>query len=211
MKPMQLLSKSAIITKLFSTKGVSWMIFLMLFGAHTLFLSTQIKGLALIISSLMILLMAIGYYAIHKRDDIKVAYRLSHHTIHQTIDFTLNDLVILASCTTGTLVVFFIIRLTELPSILVLTGLTLFVSLIKRFIKCKFFIYSDFAFYAGAFVGSTHMVIGSMNYDYIGFAGLLAGILYVLSKNVLIGVGGRLGSFAFISVYVIYTLSFLWR
>ncbi len=208
---MSVLFKSSFKTKLLSTKGVSWMIFLLLFGAHFLFLSTQIVEVNRLIISLLVFFLFVGYYAIHKRDDIKVAYRLSHHSIHNRIDFTLNDLVILASCTTGALVTFFAINVTVLPSVLVLSGLTLMVSLIKRFIKNELFDYSDFAFYAGAFVGSTKIVIGAMDYGFITAAGLLVGILYVLSKNALIGVGGRLGSFAFISLNIVYLFLHLFR
>lgn len=208
---MSLLFKSSFKTKLLSTKGVSWMIFLLLLGAHLLFLSIQLVDVNLLIISSLIFFLFVGYYAIHKRDDVKLAYRLSHHSIHKTIYFTLNDLVILISCTVGALATFFAINISEFPAVLVLSGLTLMVSIIKRFIKSQLFIYSDFAFYAGAFVGgSTQDIAGAMDYGFIGFAGLLTGILYVLSKNVLVGVGGRLGSFAFISVYIVYAISYFW-
>ncbi len=55
------------------------------------------------------------------------------------------------------------------------------------------------AIYCGAFVGMSSSLILD-NLFLVSVAGLLSGIVYVASKNVLNGIGGKMGTIAFISV-----------
>ena len=64
------------------------------------------------------------------------------------------------------------------------------------------------ALYCGAFVGMTSVSIGAA-YGFILLAGLAAGILYVLSSNTYVGVGGKLGTVAFGGVDFIFLISLI--
>ncbi|GGG45973.1 hypothetical protein [Bizionia arctica] len=64
------------------------------------------------------------------------------------------------------------------------------------------------AIYCGTFIGMSSMEISS-SWNFVLAAGVLSGIYYILSKNLYIGIGGKLGTIAFggvISVSLIYWL-----
>ena len=61
------------------------------------------------------------------------------------------------------------------------------------------------AIYCGSFVGMTTSFI-SQGYLFILLAGIATGLLYVLSKNTFIGVGGKLGTMAFGGVVIAFFL-----
>lgn len=58
------------------------------------------------------------------------------------------------------------------------------------------------AIYCGSLVGmSSSLVLG--NVWVVGLAGLVAGVLYLFAENVFKGVGGKLGTIAFVSVVLV--------
>lgn len=58
----------------------------------------------------------------------------------------------------------------------------------------------DFSFYTGIFVGSSTLFQLQHSHPLtIAIAGSIAGLLFVISKNTMIGIGGRLGTFAFLA------------
>jgi hypothetical protein len=64
------------------------------------------------------------------------------------------------------------------------------------------------AIYCGAFVGMSSTTIAP-SISFIAAAGILAGGFYMFSKNLFIGVGGKLGTIAFASVVIIYFIHWL--
>lgn len=64
------------------------------------------------------------------------------------------------------------------------------------------------AIYCGAFVGMSSVEI-SPSVGFIVTAGVLTGVFFMLSKNLFLGIGGKLGSIAFLGVVVIYLLNWL--
>ncbi len=64
------------------------------------------------------------------------------------------------------------------------------------------------AIYCGSFIGMTAPLI-AQGYSFIFGAGIVGGILYVLSKNTFIGVGGKLGTVAFGGVVLTFLILFL--
>jgi len=65
------------------------------------------------------------------------------------------------------------------------------------------------AIYCGCFVGMSHKSIAP-DYVFIGVAGILSGLVLVMTKNVFQGVSGKLGSIAFggvtLAAFVMYIL-----
>ncbi|WP_330487000.1 hypothetical protein [Tenacibaculum sp. FZY0031] len=57
------------------------------------------------------------------------------------------------------------------------------------------------AMYCGCFVGMSQKHV-AIDYSFIIIAGIIAGIFYMLSKNLFHGVGGKLGTLAFGSVVI---------
>ncbi|WP_211321924.1 hypothetical protein [Tenacibaculum gallaicum] len=57
------------------------------------------------------------------------------------------------------------------------------------------------AMYCGCFVGMSQKHI-AIDYSFIIIAGSIAGIFYMFSKNLFLGVGGKLGTVAFGSVVI---------
>ncbi len=62
------------------------------------------------------------------------------------------------------------------------------------------------AIYCGAFVGMSSTEI-SPSITFAIAAGSITGILYMLSKNLFLGLGGKLGTIAFIGVAVVYLIN----
>lgn len=62
--------------------------------------------------------------------------------------------------------------------------------------------------YTGAFVGMSAPTLFT-HWAFSLFAGALAGLIYVWGEHSLLGVGGRLGAFAFIAVGIIFFVQFL--
>ncbi|MFN2261457.1 MAG: hypothetical protein ABR595_05285, partial [Psychroflexus sp.] len=62
--------------------------------------------------------------------------------------------------------------------------------------------------YCGAFVGMTAPEVAS-GYSFIIFASLLTGILFIASKNILQGYGGKLGTLAFGGVVISTILTYI--
>ncbi|MDT0677516.1 hypothetical protein [Autumnicola musiva] len=64
------------------------------------------------------------------------------------------------------------------------------------------------AMYCGAFVGMTSPMV-TENWRFILFAGFVTGVIYICSKNVFQGYGGKLGSVAFGGVAITSVFLFL--
>ncbi len=62
------------------------------------------------------------------------------------------------------------------------------------------------AIYCGSFVGMSSVEI-SPSVGFIVTAGVLTGVFFMLSKNLFLGLGGKLGSVAFLGVVVVYLLN----
>ncbi len=60
--------------------------------------------------------------------------------------------------------------------------------------------------YCGAFVGMSSTEI-STSVGFVMIAAMVAGVFLLLSKNLFIGVGGKLGTMAFLGVIIVYLLS----
>ena len=58
------------------------------------------------------------------------------------------------------------------------------------------------AIYCGVFVGMSSIDV-SPSITFVIIAGVIAGIVYLLSKNLFVGLGGKLGTIAFLSVGVV--------
>ncbi len=58
------------------------------------------------------------------------------------------------------------------------------------------------AIYCGVFVGMSSVEV-SPSIKFVVIAGIIAGIVYLLSKNLFVGLGGKLGTIAFVSVGVV--------
>lgn len=66
------------------------------------------------------------------------------------------------------------------------------------------------AIYCGSFVGmSSTLVLG--NFWIVGLAGLLAGLVFIFAQNIFKGVGGKLGTIAFVGSVLTTTFLNLWK
>ena len=63
------------------------------------------------------------------------------------------------------------------------------------------------AIYCGVFVGMSSTEI-TPSLGFVISAGVLAGIFLLLSKNLFVGVGGKLGTMAFLGVFIVYLFSY---
>lgn len=191
-------------------RGFNWFVFLLLIVGHLLFLisifrqSIVSNGLLFYpFFTLSTVLLIAGYYAIHKSSDVKVEYRAQHHTLHNELSLVPNDFILILSSIVGAILTHIALISLELPAVLLASGIALFVGSLLHLIKSDLFKGSDFAFYAGVFVGCTNLTWSTENLWFIALGGLVVGFLFVFSKNILIGVGGRLGTFAFLSVWLV--------
>lgn len=66
------------------------------------------------------------------------------------------------------------------------------------------------AIYCGAFVGMSSLLIAP-SISFVIAAGILAGILFIFSKNLFIGIGGKLGTIAFGGVVLVSLIYWLLR
>ncbi len=64
------------------------------------------------------------------------------------------------------------------------------------------------AIYCGAFVGMSSTVV-TPSIGFVVAAGILAGIFFMLSKNMFLGIGGKLGTIAFGSVVIVSLIYWL--
>ncbi len=122
-------------------------------------------------------------------------------------NLNLGDWISILSCSLGSMATYYIsIDLAYGPVI----GAA-FVGLISSALPLiykenKTFSLLPFPIYCGSFVGMSATFI-LMNIFTVGLAGFVAGLLYVGTQNMLIGIGGRLGTIAFMSVILIFLLS----
>lgn len=154
--------------------------------------------IAQILVLLLISLLLFGYYLSHKTNLAKIKERL---TSTATIKFiVINDVLIVVFTLLGAIAIYFAKRWIELPPILLASAITLLSSFLINTGNHEMLKNYDFAFYAGIFVGLTSNFSHALTP--ILMAALLSGILFILSKNLLVGVGGRLGSFAFVAIWI---------
>jgi len=95
-------------------------------------------------------------------------------------------------------------------------GLVGFVSSFVPFLKRRSDLLREFpaAMYCGSFVGMTAPFIAN-GYLFVCFAGLISGIILILSKSTLHGFGGKFGTIAFggvsITVFLLFLMSLVWK
>ncbi|MBP8851096.1 MAG: hypothetical protein KBG80_11140 [Breznakibacter sp.] len=155
------------------------------------------------LTSLALLLM-VGYYFTHKRSLTKIRIRIQYN---RSIKFiALNDLLLIMATMSGTLSIFYLKQWVHLPPIIVATFVATIVTLLLQIKELEILHGCDFAFYAGIFTGLTSNLNNSP--FFIVLASLLTAVLYILSKNLLVGVGGRLGSFAFVAIWLTTLIAF---
>ena len=64
------------------------------------------------------------------------------------------------------------------------------------------------AIYCGVFVGMSNNTI-TPTFGFVIAAGIIAGLFFLLSKNLFIGIGGKLGTMAFLGVFIVYLLNLI--
>ena len=64
------------------------------------------------------------------------------------------------------------------------------------------------AIYCGTFIGMSSVKIAP-SISFVISAGLLAGLFFMLAKNLFVGIGGKFGSIAFGSMVIIYLINWL--
>ena len=64
------------------------------------------------------------------------------------------------------------------------------------------------AIYCGVFVGMSSNTI-TPTIGFVLSAGILAGLFFLLSKNLFIGIGGKLGTMAFLGVFIVYLINLM--
>ncbi|GHC48795.1 hypothetical protein [Ulvibacter litoralis] len=64
------------------------------------------------------------------------------------------------------------------------------------------------AMYCGAFVGMSSVAI-TPSIGFVVAAGILAGVFYMLSKNLFLGIGGKLGTIAFVGVVLVSLINWI--
>lgn len=142
--------------------------------------------------------LVVGYYFTHKKSLTKIRIRLQYNTNIKFI--ALNDFFLILSTICGSFAIHVSKQWIELPPIIIATAITIFATLLLSFTEKEILKSCDFAFYAGIFTGLTANFNGS--FFFLFTASVLTGVLYILSKNLLVGVGGRLGSFTFVAIWL---------
>ncbi|MDO6472099.1 hypothetical protein [Maribacter sp. 1_MG-2023] len=64
------------------------------------------------------------------------------------------------------------------------------------------------AIYCGVFVGMSSNTI-TPTIGFVLSAGIIAGLFFLLSKNLFIGIGGKLGTMAFLGVFIVYLINLM--
>ncbi|MBJ7881353.1 hypothetical protein [Gelidibacter salicanalis] len=64
------------------------------------------------------------------------------------------------------------------------------------------------AIYCGVFVGMSSPVVAPSVF-YVIAAGIIAGVVFLLSKNLFVGIGGKLGTIAFVGVVMVTLINFI--
>jgi hypothetical protein len=64
------------------------------------------------------------------------------------------------------------------------------------------------AIYCGVFVGMSSNTI-TPTLGFVIAAGIIAGLFFLLSKNLFIGIGGKLGTMAFLGVFIVYLINLI--
>ncbi|MFY7787743.1 MAG: hypothetical protein ACOVQA_07695 [Thermoflexibacteraceae bacterium] len=115
---------------------------------------------------------------------------------------------ILISVTSSVLgaTVTFLLQKQGLPAVAAASVVGLCSAVIGHFTQLS---YLPVVAFAGAFVGMTSPNIASL--PLIIVAAACAGLLYNVSTNTFVGMGGRLGVIAFLSVLLCYLVSNIWK
>ncbi len=176
----------------------------LIFVGRVLFQNTQ-SPFAYVISFLTLILLIPGYlYAIPRTSHLARTIRIRN--VHGKAKFRLYtaDWFSVFGCTMGAILTYLLsVKLNQgaVLSASLIGLLSSFISMFKR--ESHTYELYPFCVYCGAFVGmSASFIMESMLCIII--AGFVAGLIYVSSKNILKGVGGRLGTFAFIGVFIVY-------
>lgn len=118
--------------------------------------------------------------------------------LHQS-EFTLDDLSILIWIPIGALSSFYLNQKLGLGAVLAGSIVGFTASFLPSLFKSNYWKQVPAACYCGAFIGMTSPTVSS-EYGFIITASLFAIFFYWISKSILIGIGGKLGTVAFIGV-----------
>ncbi len=122
-------------------------------------------------------------------------------------NLNLGDWISLLSCSLGSMVTYYISIDLMLGPIIGASSVGLISSIPLLIAKeNKTFKALPVPIYCGSFVGMSASFILT-NIFTVGLVGFFAGLLFVGTQNMLIGIGGRLGTIAFMSVTVVFFLS----
>ena len=105
--------------------------------------------------------------------------------------------ITLSSLICGLLTVNLCIHKFQINSILASVALTILFSLLSLIAK-KWDILSESSFYCGSFIGMITSEI-YMNIEFIAITSLIASFLLILTRKSITGLGGKLGTVAFVS------------
>ena len=175
--------------------------------AGRLFYENDRLSIAFITSISLIALIIVGFFRVilhHSRLDNPIRMRshdgIPRHNLHT------NDWIYALCTSIGAITTYFLSVNLKLGPILGASIVGVIASAISYFFRSKeVFKQLPIAFYCGAFVGMSAEFILN-NIVIVGLSGFLAGLIFIGTKNILIGIGGRLGTIAFLSVCIVYVL-----
>lgn len=147
-----------------------------------------------------------GHFTVFYRDVDKMQERLQRGENVQYFALNHTDIFPILSAAMGAGVAFAIYHLPFIEAGLLASAVVfLFSTVIK---KLPYYLHNlDFSFYAGVFVGGSQLFKQQyLSLEWVFLGGAIAGFLFVISKNSLIGVGGRLGTFAFLATFILSLL-----
>lgn len=130
--------------------------------------------------------------------------------IHETKEtLRKRDILSILFTALGAVITYFLNVQTELGIVLSAALVGLFSSFIPNFDRGNSILEElPGAMYCGAFAGMTAPFV-AQGYAFIFFSGILAGIFLIISRNTLVGHGGKLGSIAFGGVSIVSLILFI--
>lgn len=118
--------------------------------------------------------------------------------IHSKIETLLFPFVICMSA----VFTFYVSTELELGSVIASTGIGFLASFFPQLFTSDFLKSLPYPIYCGTFVGMCSSFL-TENYFFIAYAGLIAGVIYLLTRDALNGIGGKLGTIAFGGVVIV--------
>ncbi len=115
------------------------------------------------------------------------------------------NLLIILATTTGALATYYLLS-RGVSAVLASCLVGLAGVLLSRWLDVE---HLDTAVFTGTFVGMTSLMV--LDAWGVGIAGLVAGLVYILLLDRFIGMGGKLGTMAFVSVALVLLIIRFWR